>query len=83
MLWDATDGKIPTCPVGVTGSIPVGTAKVMLTKEQFVLLENFGLHRIEDHTVDVETLRRAVHAAVLVLPFDEVEGMLDKDGHLI
>lgn len=46
----------------------------MLTKQQFLLLEDFGLRRLEDSTINVEELRRAIHQAVLVIPFKDVEG---------
>lgn len=46
-----------------------------LTKEQYEFLEAFGLHRIENEYVNVERLRKAVHAAVLIIPFRSVKGM--------
>ncbi len=46
-----------------------------MTKKQYELLEQFGLHRIDNTSIDIEELRKAVHAAVLIIPFKDVEGM--------
>ena len=49
--------------------------KTKLTKEQYELLENFGLNRIDTASVNVEELRKAARAAILVIPFKLVSGM--------
>jgi|ERR1017187_1994293 hypothetical protein len=45
-----------------------------LTKAQYELLEDFGLKRLDDSAIPVEELRKAVHRAVLLFPFNSVEG---------
>lgn len=61
-----------------------------MNKQQYELLENFGLKRIVpgEMSVDqVEQLRIAIHAAVLIIPFANVQGMeymsseFDNDHH--
>ena len=46
-----------------------------MTKAQYELLENFGLHRIEDDRINIEDLRQAARDAVLVIPYRSVTGM--------
>lgn len=46
-----------------------------MTRDQYEFLEGFGLHRLDDAYVNVERLRKAVHAAVLIIPFASVKGM--------
>lgn len=61
-----------------------------MNKQQYELLENFGLKRIVpgEMSVDqVEQLRIAIRDAVLVIPFAKVEGLehmsseFDNDHH--
>lgn len=61
-----------------------------MTKQQYELLENFGLGRIAPGEMTVEQvldLRSAAHAAVLIIPFAKVKGLeymsseFDHDHH--